>query len=121
MSVETLLPLACRPRRLAVAAAAGPAAWALNLQIGYALVRPACLGLGAVLPLAVNLLMLLVVVWAGWLARRCAIGETADTGGGAGGWHVESFVAQLVLALNALLALQIGLSMYSAAVLSPCE
>ena len=100
---------------------AGPLAFALNLQVGYALVKWACSReQHFVLPL-VAVLALALTGWGAWLGWSCLAQLRAANE--QGGSHVDRsyFMAVVAIGLNALLAFWIVTTMIPQAVLSPCE
>jgi hypothetical protein len=107
--------------RLWVAVLSGPAAWALNQVLGYALVKPSCFaGTTATLVglAGVTLLMSLAGAWTAWscfLQLRDAdiTGDRRE--------DRSKFVAISGLGLNLLLALLILTSASAHFLLSPCE
>jgi hypothetical protein len=99
----------------------GPAAWALNQLIGYALVKPVCAADAGAALLAVAIGTLAATVAGGWTAwtllRRL---RDANPNGG----RVEDRSHMLAVGgvtLNALLGLLILTSSASLFLLSPCE
>jgi hypothetical protein len=100
---------------------AGPIAWGLNLQIGYALVKWACSrGQPLVLTL-VAVVALAVALWGIWIGWSCLTQlRTADE---AGGRVIDRsyFMAVVAIGLNILLAFLILTSAYHPLFLSPCE
>jgi hypothetical protein len=102
-------------------ALSGPAAWALDQLLSYALVKPVCaLGHGqylAVLPVAA-LALVVAGAMAGWRCLRLL--PDADTEGGR---RVDRsrFMAVVAISLNGLIALLILTAATSPFILSPCE
>jgi hypothetical protein len=100
---------------------AGPTAWALDLLISYALVKPVCFE-GATFALtAVNAAALLVVIVGGLVGRVCLI--RAQDGLDDGGRRVDRsrFMAMVAIAFNVLIAVLIVFATIPHFVLSPCE
>ena len=100
---------------------AGPAAWAVNQLIGYALVKPLCgIGFGFGVSL-VALAAFLMPAFGGWFAWRAFRHlRNADLQGS----RVEDrslFLAVAGISLNALLGLLILTSAAQPFFLSPCE
>ena len=107
--------------RLWLGLASGPVAWALDLLIGYALVKPVCRADARFTLVAVSAAALLVTAAGWWLSWRCLqqLRNAHPTGG-----HPEDRSQMLALAgvvLNALLALLIVTAAVSQFLLSPCE
>jgi hypothetical protein len=106
---------------LCFAVLAGPLAWALGLNVGYALVLPAC-ARGAVLPLhLVSVATLLLAAAGGLVAWR----EWRRIGGGtpdeAGGTIARSrFMAVLGLLASAFFSLVIVAQWIASLTLDPC-
>lgn len=101
---------------------AGPLAFAVNLQVGYALVKWACsreqefvLGLVALIALATT-------AWGAWLGWS-SLAKVRDAADEQGGRHIDRsyFMAVIAIGLNLILALQIAASAFPVFVLSPCE
>ena len=101
---------------------AGPVAFAINLQVGYALVKWACSREQTFLLPLVALLALALTAWGAWLGWSCLV-KVRDTANEQGGRIVDRsyFMAVVAIGLNALLALWILTTMFPQAVLSPCE
>ena len=101
---------------------AGPLAFALNLQVGYALVKWACdREQTFVLPLVAACTFGLAAAgaWVGWL---CLL-KVRDRADEQGGRIIDRsyFLALVAIGLNLLLALLIATSAYHPVFLSPCE
>ena len=99
----------------------GPAGWAFNQLVGYALVKPACTGKASVLLLLVSAVALAVIIAGGVISWWCVtkLRGAVDTGG-----RVEDrslFLAVTGVALNALLGLLVLTAAVSPFLLSPCE
>jgi hypothetical protein len=98
---------------------AGPLAWALRELVSYALVRPAC-ATGTpqllVTAAAVMLGVTLIGIWVGWASLARPRGESAGTVA-----VRASFMANVTIGLNLLVALLIILSAIAEFVLNPCE
>jgi hypothetical protein len=101
---------------------AGPAAWELNLQVGYALVKWACSREQEFLLTLVAALTFGITMFGAYLGWSCLakVRETADERGGT---IVDRsyFMATVAIGLNALLGLLILTSAFPQIVLSPCE
>lgn len=101
---------------------AGPVAWGLNLQVGYALVKWAC-RTQQILPLVlVAAATFALAIWGAWLGWRC-LRTSRDGASPEGGGYADrsAFMARVAIGLNVLFALLIATSAFPAAVLSPCE
>lgn len=100
----------------------GPLAFAINLQVGYALVKWACSREQTFLLPLVAVMALVLTAWGGWLAWTC-LAKVRDAADEQGGRLIDRsyFMAVVALGLNALLALLIVTTMLPQAVLSPCE
>jgi hypothetical protein len=107
--------------RLWFAVLAGPVAVALNMLIGYALVKWACAG-GRTYVLTsvavVTLALALSGTWVGWTCRA-QIGDANEHGGRI--VDRSYFVALVAIGLSALTALLVVMQAYPHFVLSPCE
>ena len=101
---------------------AGPLAFAINLQVGYALVKWACGREQAFLLPLVSVLALALTAWGTWLGWTCLV-KVRDAANEEGGRLIDRsyFMAVVAIGLNALLALWILTTMFPQAVLSPCE
>jgi hypothetical protein len=101
---------------------AGPLAFAINLQIGYALVKWACSREQAFLLPLVSVVALALTAWGAWLGWTC-LAKVRDAANGEGGRRIDRsyFMAIIAIGLNALLALWVLTTMFPQAVLSPCE
>ena len=100
---------------------AGPVALALNLGVGYALVKWACAGdHGLVLTAlaAVSMALALAGTWVGWSCRAQLAGANEH-----GGRIVDRsyFVAIVAVGFSLMNALLIVMQAYATVVLSPCE
>jgi hypothetical protein len=101
---------------------AGPLAFAINLQIGYALVKWACSREQTFLLPLVSVLALALTAWGAWLGWTCLVKVRAAANEEGGRLIDRSyFMAVVAIGLNALLALWILTTMFPQAVLSPCE
>ena len=102
-----------------VAFLAGPLAWGFRELISYALVRPACAA-GGTQPLvgtaAVMLGVTLIGAWFGWASLARTRGNASDMVA-----VRASFMANVTVGLNLLIALLIVLSSVAEFVLNPCE
>jgi hypothetical protein len=101
---------------------AGPLAWGVNLQVGYALVKWACSRQQTfVLPLvaACTFALALGGAWLGW----SCLTKVRDKADEQGGRMIDRsyFLAVLAVGLNLMLALLIATSAYHPLFLSPCE
>jgi hypothetical protein len=98
----------------------GPAAWALNQLIGYALVKPACAGSAAPALTFVSAGALAIVVAGGWTAWWC-FGQVRNAREDGAEPEARSlFMSMVGVGLNALIAILI----LTAAVppfVSPCQ
>jgi hypothetical protein len=101
---------------------AGPVAFAINLQVGYALVKWACSREQAFLLPLVSVLALALTTWGAWLGWTCLV-KVRDAANEEGGRQIDwsYFMAVVAIGLNGLLALWILTTMFPQAVLSPCE
>ena len=100
----------------------GPLAFALNLQVGYALVKWACSrNQTFVLPIVAAVTFALAV-WGAWLGWSCLV-KLRPSADELGGRIVDRsyFLAVVAIGLNLMLALLIATSAYHPAFLSPCE
>ena len=101
---------------------AGPVAFALNLQIGYALVKWACSREQEFLLTLVAAASFGLTAWGAWIGWTCLarLRGTADEQGG----RQEDrsyFMAVVAIGLNLLLGLWVLTSAFPPLVLSPCE
>ena len=101
---------------------AGPLAFALNLQVGYALVKWACSREQEFLLVVVALLAVATAAGGAWLGWSCLV-KVRDGANEQGGRLVDRsyFMAVVAIGLNLLLMLQIVTSAVPTIVLSPCE
>lgn len=101
---------------------AGPLAFALNLQVGYALVKWACSREQEFLLTLVAVLAFALTASGAWLGWTCLI-KVRDAADEQGGRLVDRsyFMAVVAIGLNALLALWIVAATFPQIVLSPCE
>ncbi len=100
----------------------GPAAWALNQLIGYALVKPVCGGSHAGPTLAlVSAGALALVVIGGAISWSCLARLKNANLEGAGQEDRSYFMAVGGLALNVLIGLLVLTAATSTFLLSPCE
>ena len=101
---------------------AGPLAFALNLQIGYALVKWAC---SREQPVVLTLVA--AITFAGAMAGAAlgwsCLGKLRGEADGQGGRQIDRsyFMAMVATGLNLLLALLIATSTVHQFILSPCE
>jgi hypothetical protein len=101
---------------------AGPLAWALNLQVGYALVKWACSRDQTFVLTLVGALTFAGTVagaYVGWLCLLKVRGTADELGGRI--IDRSYFVAVVAVGLNLLLALLIAVSSVHQFMLSPCE
>ena len=100
----------------------GPVAFALNLQIGYALVKWACSREQEFLLPLVAVLALALTGWGAWLGWQCLV-KVRESANEEGGRVVDRsyFMAVVAIGLNILLALWVLTTMIPPVVLSPCE
>ena len=99
----------------------GPAAWALNQLIGYALVKPTCAAGHATALVTLSGIAFLIATTGGWISWTCLmkLGHAQPKGG-----DVEDRSQMLAIsgiALNALLGILILTAAVSQFLLSPCE
>jgi hypothetical protein len=101
---------------------AGPVAFALNLQVGYALVKWACSREQGFLLVLVALLSVATATWGAWLGWSCLV-TVREAANEQGGRLIDRsyFMAVVAIGLNLLLGLQIAMSAFPVFVLSPCE
>lgn len=101
---------------------AGPAAWSLNLQVGYALVKWAC-SRGQELLLTIVATATFAVALAGAYLGWSCLQKVRGAAIAQGGTVVDRsyFLAVVAVGLDLLLALLIALSAFPQLVLSPCE
>ena len=107
--------------RLWFAVLAGPAAVALNILVGYALVKWACASGHTYVLTALAALMLglaLAGAWVGW-ACRAEIRDANEQGGRI--VDRSYFGALVAIGLSAIAALLLIMQAYPHFVLSPCE
>ena len=99
----------------------GPAGWALNQLVGYALVKPACTGKASVMLLLVAAVALAVIIAGGVLSWSCVtkLRGANETGGGVADRSL--LLAVTGVALNALLGVLVLTAAVSPFLLSPCE
>jgi len=119
---RTSIPDARRIAALWTGLLLAPAAFLLNLELGYALVPRSCERNDALLLHATQAVCLLLAVIGGLVARqvwRAAGAEWPDAEGGAGGR--TRFMAGVGLLLSALFALVIAAQWIPGFVLSPCQ
>jgi len=100
---------------------AGPVAFAINLQVGYALVKWACSREQTFLLPLVAVIALALTAWGGWLGWTCLVKVRAADEQGGTIQDRSYFMAMVAIGLNAILALWILTTMFPQAVLSPCE
>ena len=100
----------------------GGAAWAISLEAGYALVKPACRADRIVWLTGVNAFALIGCVIGLWLGRL-AWTRLRSSASDAGGRPTDRrfFMALLAIGLNALFALLIVLSTVPQLLRLPCE
>ena len=100
----------------------GGAAWALSLEVGYALVKPACRADRIVWLTVVNGLALIACAAGLWLGRLGRLRLRAG-GSDAGGRPIDRslFMALVAIGLNSLFALLILLSTVPQLLRLPCE
>lgn len=99
----------------------GPAAWALNQLIGYALVKPVCAADAGYVLVAVAAAAFAVTVAGGWKAWTLLRMLRGANPGGARHEDRSHMLAVGGLTLNALLGLLILTHAASIFLLSPCE
>jgi hypothetical protein len=101
---------------------AGPAAWGLNLQVGYALVKWAC-SREAPYVLALVAAGALAITIAGLATGWSCLSKVRDSADEQGGREIDRsyFMAIVAIGLNALLGLHILTTAFPPFVLSPCE
>ena len=99
----------------------GPAAWALNQVIGYALVKPACSADAPFVVTAIAAAAFGVTVWGAWTAWSLFHRLRHANPEGGRKEDRSQMLAVGGLALNALLGLLIALSASMPFFLSPCE
>ena len=100
----------------------GPFAFAINLQVGYALVKWACSREQAFLLPLVGALSLALTALGAWLGWSCLV-KVREAANEEGGRLIDRsyFMAVVAIGLNAILALWIVTTMLPQVVLSPCE
>jgi hypothetical protein len=108
--------------RLSTAMFAGPLAWWLSLQIGYALVKWTCSRSQPFVLVLVSLAGLggaLAGAWIGWSCLRQLRADADERGGRL----IDSnyLVAVVAIGLNLMLALLIALWAVNPLMVSPCE
>ena len=101
---------------------AGPAAWAVNQGVGYALMKPVCAGAIPYVLWAIAAASFALAGAGGWIGWRCLrmLRATAAEDGG----RVPDrsfFLAIIAIALNGLIALLVVTSLIPQFLLSPCE
>ena len=99
----------------------GPAAWALNQLIGYALVKPACSASAGPALAIVNAGALIIVglgAWSAWTALRQLRAADEEAAVPEGRSH---FMAVVGLGMNLLIATLILTAAVPPFLLSPCE
>lgn len=101
---------------------AGPLAFALNIQFGYAAVKWACSHDQRFVPAIIAVAMLTATLSAAWIGWWCLqqVRSRADERGGS---RVDRsfFMAVLAVGLNLLIAMVITATVVSGMILSPCE
>ena len=101
---------------------AGPLAWGLNLQVGYALVKWACSREQAFVLTVVAVITFAATLAGAYLGWSCllTVRAAADE---LGGRTIDRsyFMAVIAVGLNLLLALLIAVSSVHQFLLSPCE
>jgi hypothetical protein len=117
-----LLGRALTPFALWTGILAGPIAWALDLTISYALVKPVCAAQTNGLLRSVPIGSFLLTAVGAWCAFR-ALAATADVGPTDGGSELQRarFMALLGLAISALFAVQVGAGAIPRWVLDACS
>ena len=106
---------------ISFAVLSGPAALAVNLLAGYALVKWACNSGHTIVLTALALAMLLLALAGAWVGWRCRVQlrDASEYGGRV--IDRSYFVASIGLGLAAINALLVVLQTYPHFVLSPCE
>lgn len=101
---------------------AGPLAAGLHLQVGYALVKPACGSRQTWILVGVAAVCGALAIAGAWLGWRCLvrIGPAKDEGGGRR-LDRSYLMATVAIGLDLLLLLFIVTSTFPILVLSPCE
>jgi hypothetical protein len=119
---RTSIPDARRIAALWTGLLLAPAAFLLNLELGYALVPRSCLRNDTLLVHAGQAFCLLLALGGGLVARRIWRAEGAEWPGGEGGTTGRTrFMAGVGLFLSALFALVIVAQWIPGFVLSPCQ
>lgn len=99
----------------------GPAGWALNQLVGYALVKPACASDAGAKLLIVSALALAIILAGGAISWSC-LTRLRDANQAGGGVEDRSLLLAVTgVALNALLGLLVLTAAVSPFFLSPCE
>ncbi len=107
---------------MAAAAVSGPAAAALNIQAGYALVKWACAEDGKSVLYAIAATALIVALAGAWLSWQLLVSSRRPDGPPTmTSRESATFLSATLLGLNLLLALQIAWSGIAVYVLSPCD
>ena len=99
----------------------GPAAWALNQLIGYALVKPACAGHAGPMLTLVSAATLAVIIVGAAISWSCLVRLRDANLTGARVEDRSYFMALGGLSLNVLLGLLVLTAATSPFLLSPCE
>jgi hypothetical protein len=99
----------------------GPAAWALNQLIGYALVKPVCAGNAGHMLVLVSAGALALVVTGAMMSWSCLTKLRQADEKGARQEDRSYFMAVAGLALNVLIGLLVLTAATSPFLLSPCE
>jgi len=100
---------------------AGPIAFGLNLQIGYATVKWACSRDQRFVLTAIAIVMLGVTIAGSWIGWSCYQKLRGASDRGATHADRSYFLAIISIGLNAVIGLWIGLTIVPHFILSPCE
>lgn len=100
----------------------GPLAFALNHQVGYALVKWACSREQRFLLTLVAVVTFGLAMWGAYLGWTC-LAQVKDAADDRGGTPVDRsyFMALVAIGLDLLIALLIVLTAFPQYILSPCE
>jgi hypothetical protein len=99
----------------------GPAAWAVNQLVGYALVKPSCFAGQRTTLIAVSAITFLVATTGGLISWSCLMKLRHAHPKGGGVEDRSQMLAITGVALNALLGLLILTAASAQFLLSPCE
>ena len=100
---------------------AGPLAWTFNQGVGYAVMKPVCIGSATYVLWLIAGIALCVTLFGGWTGWRWLRRLRTAKEDGGNGPDRTYFLAILTVAFNGLIAVLIVASLIPQFVLSPCE